>query len=362
MKLFSCGRCQQVVFFDNERCGVCDLPIGYHPAGNVFITLERDEQGDGAGWRDASGQSDGLFRLCGNAQHGVCNWLCDDGTDDTYCRACRHNKIIPDLTIEGNETRWEKLELAKHRMFYSLVRLGLPAPTRLEDPEGGLEFDFKGQEPDGTPVLTGHADGIITIALREADDIEREKMRVSMGEYYRTLLGHFRHEIGHFYWNVLVRDAGCLDACRAVFGDDRADYNEALQTHYANGPRPGWQNDFVSAYAASHPWEDFAESWAHYLHIVDALETASSYGMSLRADVPDPAALTVAIDFDPYAPGAFDRVRDAWFPLASVETALNRSMGLGEFYPFLLNNAVLDKVAFIHRLVHGEVPRDEVPA
>jgi len=356
MKLFSCTVCQQVLFFENQSCGVCDKPVGYAPAANAFVTL--DPSPEGGLWVDASGATQGLLRQCDNSAHGVCNWLCDDATTDLFCVACRHNKIIPDLTVEGNLARWQQLEVAKHRLFYTILRLGLPVQTRLDNPEEGLEFDFMGA-PDGSGgVLTGHSDGVITIALREADDVEREKMRVEMGEYYRTLLGHFRHEIGHYFWNVLVRDAGRLGACRAMFGDDTIDYQQALAAHYEQGGGRAWQDSFISAYAASHPWEDFAESWAHYLHIVDAIETAAAYGMTLAARVPEPATLTASMDFDPYEAGAFDRLRDAWFPLASVETALNRSIGLGDFYPFVLTGAVLDKLRFMHDLVHGAIPAD----
>jgi len=352
MKLFSCDICQQVIFFENQSCGVCDKRLGYDATTNAFITLDPSDDGF---WRDASGRVPGTLRLCENQAHNVCNWLCDDGSDATFCIACRHNKIIPDLSVEGNQERWQKLELAKHRLFYTILRLGLPVQTRLENPTDGLEFDFMGDPSGGDGVLTGHSDGVITIALREADDVEREKMRVEMGEYYRALLGHFRHEVGHYFWNVLVRDAGRLEACRAVFGDETRDYQQALAEHYENQHTLAWQGDFVSAYAAAHPWEDFAESWAHYLHIVDAIETAWSYGMTLQAKVASPAVLTARMDFDPCLPGPFEQMRDVWFPLASVETALNRSMGLGDFYPFILSDTILKKLGFIHELVHGEV-------
>ena len=180
---------------------------------------------------------------------------------------------------------WRKLEAAKHRLFYTLLRLNLPIETRNENPEG-LAFDFLADQPaqSGPKVMTGHDNGLITIALAEADDAERERRRTAMGEPYRTLLGHFRHEVGHYYWDRLVRDEGRLDPCRAVFGDDSQDYEQALQRHYAEGAPANWQENFVSAYATTHPWEDFAETWAHYLHIVDTLEMAGAFGVQRRSE------------------------------------------------------------------------------
>ena len=95
--------------------------------------------------------------------------------------------------------------------------------------------------------MTGHENGIITIALAEADGFERERRRLEMGEPYCTLLGHFRHEVGHHFWDLLVRDGGQLQACRALFGDDSEDYQAALQRHYRDGPVPDWQQRYVSA-------------------------------------------------------------------------------------------------------------------
>ena len=183
------------------------------------------------------------------------------------------------------------------------MRWRLPMPDRNEDPDAGLAFDFLGdvrRRTGSAPVMTGHDNGVITLNVTEGDDAEREKRRAALGEPYRTLVGHFRHEIGHYYWDRLVRDGGRLEAFRELFGDERADYGQALQRHYREGPPPDWQSRFISAYASSHPWEDFAETWAHYLHIVDALETARSYGINVRASfMPDAAG--GKIDFKPYA-------------------------------------------------------------
>jgi hypothetical protein len=208
--------------------------------------------------------------LCRNSFTDACNWLVAPGTNDALCIACRHNGVIPDVTDPSRLTAWQQIELAKHRLFYSLLRWKLPLATVSEDHTHGLSFEFLADPlaATGPKSLTGHDEGKITIALKEAEDAERERRRVAMGEPYRTLLGHFRHEVGHHYWDVLVRNRNKLDACRAVFGDDTIDYGEALKRHYDHGSPPNWEEHFISQYATTPPWEDFAETWAHYLHIV----------------------------------------------------------------------------------------------
>jgi hypothetical protein len=191
--------------------------------------------------------------------------------------------------------------------------------------------------------MTGHENGVITVALTETDDIERERRRLQMDEPYRTLLGHFRHEIGYHFWDILVRDGGKLDACRAIFGDDRMDYDEALKQH--------WQHQYVSAYATTHPWEDFAETWAHYLHIVDTLEMAAEFGLEVHPARDREGGLSAQIDFDPYVVQSFDRVARAWLPFVFAMNSVNRAMGIRDLYPFVLSPNVLIKLDFIHRLV-----------
>jgi hypothetical protein len=200
--------------------------------------------------------------------------------------------------------------------------------------------------------MTGHDNGLITINLAEADDSERERMRHQMGEPYRTLLGHFRHEVAHYYWDRLVRDAPGIEAFRQLFGDEREDYGAALQRHYANGPPPDWQERFVSAYASTHPWEDWAETWAHYFHMVDTLETASAFGMRVRPRVTKGADLSAAIDFDPHSAN-MDRIIDSWLPLTFAVNSINRSMGIADLYPFVLAPPVIVKLSFIHDRIHA---------
>jgi hypothetical protein len=263
--------------------------------------------------------------------------------------------MIPDLSIADNLANWQKIEIAKHRMFYSLLRFKLPTPTKAEAPEAGLAFDFLAElpQPNAPRVMTGHDNGLITLALAEADDALREQNRVAMHEPYRTLIGHFRHEIGHYYWDRLVRDGGQLDACRQLFGDDSQDYGLALQNHYANGAPADWQANFVSQYATSHPWEDFAETWAHYLHIVDTLEIARAFGLSTHPRLTKGEELDSSVDFDPYRAAEIGQLIDSWLPLSLALNSLNRAMGQPDLYPFVLSVPAIEKLGFIHRLVHG---------
>jgi len=372
MRLFRCQVCGQTIYFENTRCERCGSPLGYLPDIGLMSALE-PETGpelirvlDQTGLLADSGVDERLwlaqvrpgrrYRPCINAAYGVCNWLVPEDEGETRCLACRHNGAVSDPEQDDNQTRWRRLEFAKHRLLYSLLRLGLTLPTRAQHREG-LVFEFLADPADPTlpRIITGHAKGTVTIALREADDVERENMRKLLGEPYRTLLGHFRHESGHYFWDRLVRDGGRLEQCRAVFGDDRADYAKALGAYYASGARPGWQKRYISAYATMHPWEDFSETWAHYLHMIDTLETASAHGIELHGrDGRDP--VNVQIDFDPYRVESFDPVVESWFPIARAANSLNRSMGLADLYPFVLTDAVIGKLAFIHRLIREQRP------
>ncbi len=358
MKLFKCQSCGQVLYFENTRCERCGHRLGYLARADRMAALEPAT--DDA-W-DTLSRDTGPVRFCANAGHDACNWLLPADEADGFCLACRHNHTIPDLGVAGNLSRWQRLEAAKRRLIYSLLKLNLPLETRAEDPAHGLAFDFLADLPQasGPKVLTGHDNGLITIAVAEADDAEREQRRASMGEPYRTLLGHFRHEVGHHFWDVLVRDGGHLDACRAVFGDDTQDYNEALQHHYANGAPPGWQDEFVSAYATAHPWEDFAETWAHYLHIVDTLEMGAAFGLRVAPAVARDDSLDVALDFNPYRTADWTTIIEAWLPLTFAVNSLNRSMGQPDLYPFVLGPNVIAKLGFIHDLVHGQLRRTDV--
>ncbi|HEY6257679.1 MAG TPA: putative zinc-binding peptidase [Xanthobacteraceae bacterium] len=347
MKLFECQSCRQPLNFENTRCESCGRQLGYLAARETVTALQANDDG----WI-ALAEPKGKYRHCLNAQHNVCNWLLPFDHGEQFCAACRHNRTIPDLSQPQNLARWRKLELAKHRLFYTLLKLRLPLATRPEDPEG-LAFDFIADQEAGgrhMHVMTGHDSGLITINLAEADDPERERQRFEMGEAYRTLLGHFRHEIAHYYWARLVARSPYLAEFRNIFGDEQRNYAAALDKHYAEGPPTDWPEHFVSAYASSHPWEDFAETWAHYFHMVDTLETAGAFGLSLWPKVAKGVELAAKIDFDPHH-AALDRVIEAWLPLTFAVNSINRSMGLLDLYPFVLAPPVIVKLAFVHRLI-----------
>jgi hypothetical protein len=357
MRLFKCQSCGQAIYFENRTCENCGHALGYlpvtaelaalQPKGDHFIALTRSRP---------------RVRYCTNIEHDACNWLIAADQESPFCLACRHNRTIPDLSVEENLRRWREMELAKHRLFYTLITLKLPINDRIQDPEHGLAFDFLTDDAGASPVFTGHDNGLITINLNEADDAYREKLRTEMGEPYRTLLGHFRHEVGHYFWDLLVRDAGRLDACRAIFGDDSQDYGEALKRYYADGPAPDWQTSFISAYASAHPWEDFAETWAHYLHIVDTLETASAFGLRIHPAATKAKGLHADLNFDPHRARSAQSLIDAWLPLVFALNNLNRSMGYSDLYPFILTPPVIGKLQFIHEIVHASQIEREAPA
>jgi len=322
VKFFSCEHCGRTIYFDSTRCTGCGSALAFFPERRSLGI-----PGNGA-------------RPCRNQDEIACNWVLDPGDPSELCRSCRLTEVIPDLAIAGSREAWRRLEAAKRRLLYSIFELGLPLH--------GLSFAFlRDESAVGTPkVLTGHADGRITINLAEADDPERERIRVDLGESYRTLLGHFRHEIGHYYWNVLVRDAGVLDDFRLVFGDERADYDEAGRRHYGQGPPADWPSRFVSAYASMHPWEDFAETWAHSLHMTDTLETARAHGLGLK---PRPTGQTVRLG--QLDPESFEQRIGAWLPLTATLNELSRSMGLPDAYPFVLPAAAIGKLRWVHERI-----------
>jgi len=353
MKLFRCQSCANILYFENRSCQRCGHRLAYLPEAADLSAVE--PAGLNNEWTPLAAPESRSF-FCTNAGHDACNWLVPPGSTDAFCLACRHNGIIPDISQGDNLTYWREMEFAKHRLFYALLRWTLPLTTRAEDPEHGLVFNFLADPPEeGKKAMTGHENGVITIALVEANPAEREKRRHAMGEPYRTLLGHFRHEVGHHYWDVLVRDAGKLDACRALFGDDAQDYGEALKRHHDGGAPADWQENFVSAYATMHPWEDFAETWAHYLHIVDTLEMASAFGLQVQPLLDADGELAAKIDFDPYAAESMQTIIDAWLPFVFAMNSVNRAMGETDLYPFVLAPPVMAKLGFIHDLVHGRV-------
>jgi hypothetical protein len=252
MKLFGCQGCGQLFYFENIRCENNGRTLGYLTDLTDISAVEPIEDG---GWL-ALAAPHKAYKFCENYNAGMCNWMVPTDNGKGFCIACRHNRTVPDLSVPGNDSLWRKLETAKHRLFYSLLRLDLQLENRTDNPEHGLAFDFLADplETHAAEVMTGHDNGLITLALKEAEDVMREKVRRAMGESYRTLLGHFRYEIGHYFWDRLVAtDVAWLGGFRALFGDDRQDYGEALKRHYDEGAPSDWQERFISMYATMHP-------------------------------------------------------------------------------------------------------------
>ncbi|MFT4076892.1 MAG: putative zinc-binding metallopeptidase [Asticcacaulis sp.] len=354
MRDFSCSACGNTTYFDNRNCLRCGARLGFVTETQSLEALVPAEHDTWALVSDASKH----YRFCANTKSDVCNWLTDVSEGETYCRACRHNRIVPSPALPGTLAHWRAISAAQRHLFYSFLKWDLPSPTRKEHPTGGLVFDFLEDThlPDGSieKPMTGHDEGVITIRAAEAEDAEREVLRVQMHEPYRTMLGHFRHETGHFIWNQLIRDGGLVDACRTVFGDDRLDYADALQRHYREGPPPAWQTQYISEYASSHPWEDFAETFAHCLHIVDTLEMARSH--EIRLSVCGEPAREIAIN--PYTESSFETLADLWVPLSITLNSLHHSMGERALYPFILTPAVRRKLEFVHQVLTHQVPWD----
>jgi hypothetical protein len=358
MKTFTCNNCQQILYFESTQCTQCGLRLQYLPDQRTLAAVEElPTSGNSASPPRLRplGDASRLYVACANqVQHAACNWAvpldalaADSNADEPapYCMSCRLNELVPDLTQRENLARWRQLETAKRRLLYSLMRLELPFIPKSVDPQAGLSFRFLAQNEGDARVVTGHADGVITINLAEADPAWRERTRETLGEAYRTVLGHFRHEIGHFYWDRLIKGGPLLEPFRELFGDEEQDYEQALAAHYGRDVPGSRQPGYVSAYAAMHPWEDWAETWAHYLHMVDTLETARCYGLSLTADGESSVRLP-RTDLS-----QFDQLLTAWIPVTLALNSLNRSMGLPDPYPFTLDEGVIAKLRFIHTVL-----------
>jgi hypothetical protein len=334
---FSCPRCNQLVFFENTECLRCGQSLAFDAEKMTLVAFDPE----------------GPQRRCANQVVAACNWLVasdsvtSDGTAvvEQLCKSCRLTRTRPADSDLAAMAAFAETEAAKRRLVYQILDLGLPLESWADKP-GGLGYDLLAS--NGENVIIGHADGIITIDLAETDDPTREQVRQDMGEAYRTMLGHLRHETGHYYWYVLVEQPGLSEPFRELFGDEQADYQESINRHYSEGAPAGWEEEYVSAYATMHPWEDFAETFAHYLHIRDTLQTAAAYGV--RIDVPAGDDLVaepeVEVEHEP-----FDSILSDWLPLTYALNALNRSMGNGDLYPFVLSPGVIRKLTWVHHRV-----------
>lgn len=354
MKTYSC-QCGARLHFENSLCVSCGHELGFLPDVRVLTALK--PVGEDLWQAEANNRR---YRKCRNYdQHQVCNWMVPEQEAHGYCFSCQLSEIIPDLANSNNLQRWRLVEQAKRRLLYSLLELGLPIVNKAQDPHSGLAFhlmedqgysEFARGLATGESVLTGHQNGIITLNIAEADPVSREQARTHMDERYRTLLGHFRHEAGHYYWDRLVQGTPRLARFRALFGDERISYVDVMQTYYRTGPAPDWSTNWISGYASAHAWEDWAETWAHYLHMVDTLETASDYGFDRSANVTG-SATGQPFNAAYLATVSIHDLVNEWSNFTIALNDMNRSMGLPDAYPFVLTGPVIEKLAFVHAVV-----------
>ncbi len=338
MKPFTCHRCGQLLDIADATCPRCAAPLGFAlPLGDVLVVDAAD--------------SDGWVRCASHPEIG-CTWLVLP-PDGPRCESCRLTRTVPGDDDPDDQAHLVVVEEAKRRLVVQLHGLGLPVVDKGTDPDGGLAFDLLSTRYE--PVTIGHADGVITIDLAESDDAHREMLRAQLDEPYRTVLGHLRHEVGHHFWDVLVDRPGRHESFRELFGDETESYQDALDRHYAQGAAPGWHDRWVSAYATMHPWEDWAETFAHYLHIRDTVDTAAAFGMVLHGPDEGSADGSVVVDAEVDDTSFWTVARD-WAALSTALNAVNRSMGHADLYPFALTPAVTQKLSYVHDLVRGEAP------
>jgi hypothetical protein len=340
MKSFNCIGCGMMVFFENNHCVKCGRTLAFLPDSMTIEAL--DEKSPNQWLRLTPDSGSRLYRKCENAnKHHICNWMVSSEDDNVFCLACRLNEVIPDLSAEINIERWRKLELAKKRCLYTLRCLGLPTEGVSQENRPALRFRFLASTTTGATIATGHQGGIVTVNIAEADDDERERRRIRLHEPYRTLVGHLRHELGHYYWDRLIANSPHLTPYRELFGEETIEYQSSLQEYYRQGPASDWPQRTVTAYASAHPWEDWAETWAHYLHIYDTLETAGSFRLRIDSDA---GASPVKIS-------NFDEMFERWIPLSCALNAVNRGMGLPDLYPFVIPDVAVKKLRFVHDLI-----------
>jgi hypothetical protein len=358
MKTYRCV-CGQLIFFQNAACLHCNRELGFLPDLLWLTSVEKESNGL---WRPTAEEARGkLYRKCQNYMGArVCNWMIPQNEKNIFCASCRLDEMIPDLSNEQNRNLWARIENAKRRLVYSLIRLNLSIKSKKEDPQQGVAFRFLSDVANpmgGTSiVLTGHNQGIVTLNIAEADDAKRETVRHLMKEPYRTLLGHFRHEIGHYYWGRLVRDTKFLEPYRQLFGNEQGDYTQALNQYYKSGAPANWQEHYISAYATAHPWEDWAETWAHFMHIQDALEIATDFGLTGKRILLDPQDKNDKTWLSSKQT-TFEGVFRSWSELAVSLNSFIHSMGLPDLYPFALSPAVISKLGFIYEVISASNTR-----
>ena len=312
MRVFPSPIGDGIVFFDNLLSPE-QVPVAYDPDARAFV-------------------SDVPF--CANREVIGCNWVATES--GALCAACAMTKMAPDTSIPGAFNNWARTEAAKRWVLVNLRHWGWFGPR-----DTGVPPIFHMLAEGVEPVVMGHANGVITISITESDPVLNVIRREALDESYRTMIGHLRHELAHMIWWRLSIEPDFLADFRALFGDERADYRAALDRHYAAGPPSGWQNQFLSAYASAHPHEDWAETAAHVLHLIDIADSALAVGLT-GPDVPDR-------DWDAYSEPDAEVLMTIAAELAMRINHVNRSMGLSDLYPFVLADETRRKLAFVHK-------------
>lgn len=321
MKAFTCRVCGAALYFENFRCMTCHTPQAYSRRESAIVPLDQDGL-----YIDHAGAT---WKVCANKVIAGCTWLTAESEE--LCSSCALTRTRPRDDDHVGLAQYLPAERAKRHLLVELDTLGLPVEARSEQHPEGLAFDLLSSVDEN--VVIGHDNGLITIDLAESDVAHREKVRARLDEPYRTMLGHFRHEIGHYFEARLVT-GDLLDRCRELFGDDTQDYQASIDRHYSEGPPDGWESSYISMYATMHPYEDFAETFAHYLHICETIDSAREFGLTATA----PAT-------------AFSSFRDVvigvWIPLSIALNQINRGMGKEPLYPFVIPDPVIEKLEFV---------------
>lgn len=343
MRIFRCDRCGSALAFAALTCPLCGIDVGYVPDQLAMRSLEAITP---AAQYHVAGDDRPHWR-CLNAAWG-CNWMLPVGSGP-WCRSCATTRGRPDEGRPASIDAWMAAEAAKRRVIHQLDELALTFEIRSPATPDGLAFDFVHVPSAGG--ITGHLDGVVTLDLAEVDEHHRGLLRRDLDETYRTVIGHLRHEIGHYFWGRLVGQSDDLEQFRVLFGNERSDYAEAIERHYAPGERAWDTTRFVTAYASVHPSEDWAETFAHYLHILDATGTA------LAHEVAPPAARDAAAERVLQAM-EFSEILDIWRPINAAIGAIAESLGTPDPYPFDPTGVVVDKLAFVHRQITSHTERD----
>ncbi|MTH78159.1 zinc-binding metallopeptidase family protein [Paracoccus aestuariivivens] len=313
MQRLDCPGCGQRVYFHNTLCS-CGMALVFDPELGAFAANATP---------------------CTRLRDIGCNWRAEQ--DGPQCRSCAMTTTVPDLSVEGNLDLLAQSEAAKRWVLANLARW-----RWFTNADQGQRVSFqmlsehaRHQEVN---VTMGHADGVITINVVEADDAVRVERQQELGELYRSMVGHMRHEIAHFLFERLAVLPGFLDQFRTMFGDERADYAQAITEHYANPKDKGATH--ISKYATMHPHEDWAETSAHILHLVDMTDSLMATGLT-GPQIPPPG-------YDAYADPNAEQLLTVATAVALAVNEINRALDNPDVYPFVLTETTRAKLAFAH--------------